>query len=264
MLQITPNTSPKEISDYIARLREKKGNEKATLVVIKKALMFGHNFVVNLLWEEALTYQHLVMNEDAKGESGDLKVRLQNLRKMEEVVKRAGYYIVRFDLEMWKSRLYRFLGRVCDYKGDYKRAVNYYRKSIKLAKFDPEYMENKIPRWLEGEAFISYSLIMLGQTGKGHTLARTVYDKFDSTAEAKNLKQQDLTTWLIWKSGIPIRTINALMDKKIVFNTKEAYEWLNDVEEMLKSVKNKKLWADLKYRMGELNSVKKRLEISNN
>ena len=65
MLQITQKTSPQEISEYIKSLREQRGKEKETLEVINKALGYGHDFVINLFWEEALTYQHILMNDSS-------------------------------------------------------------------------------------------------------------------------------------------------------------------------------------------------------
>jgi len=98
MLSITPSTSPKEISDLIAKLREQKGKEKETLAVIDKAMRYGSDHLVNLFWEKALTYQHLVMNEDSKGDKADAVKRKKNLLAMEQTVKWAKYFIVRYDL----------------------------------------------------------------------------------------------------------------------------------------------------------------------
>lgn len=253
MLQITSKTSHQEISESIGRLREQKGKEKEVLEILSKARVYGFDFVVNNFWELALTYQHLVMNEDAKGDNADSKERISNLFKMEEAVKHAGYFIVRFDQEKWKHRLYRFLGRVSDYKGDYKRAINYYRRSLKCAKEDPEYLENKYPRWLEVMGFLSSSLIMSGEIGKGHTMARDIYEKFDTEKDALFLKQTDYSVWAIWKSGIPIRTINALIDKKVIFDKKEMLAWIADAQKILKPEHN------FDYRLAEIKELKVKL-----
>lgn len=253
MLQITPNSPPKEILQNIVKLREQKGKEKEALQVIEKALVHGHDFVINLLWEEALTYQHLVMNEDAKGEEKDREARSQILWKMEETVGKASYLIVRLDLEWWKHRLYRFWGRVYDYKGDYKKAVKYYKKSLKHSKNDPDYLERRYPRWLEVEALLSYSTIMSGQYGKGHTLAEDTYKKFDTDKNALFLKKSDYLTWAIWKTGVPIRTIGALLDRKVIFDKDIAYDWLSGAEKNL--IPKEKF----DYRIDEIKAVKQRL-----
>lgn len=62
---ITKSTSPEEISKYIFTLREQKGMEKEVLKVINEALSFGHEFIANLFFEEALTNQHLYMNDNS-------------------------------------------------------------------------------------------------------------------------------------------------------------------------------------------------------
>jgi tetratricopeptide (TPR) repeat protein len=200
------------------------------------------------------------MNEDSKGENADRKVRSVYLSKMEEAVKHAGYFIVRFDQERWKHRLYRFLGRVSDYKGDYKRAISYYKKAISYAKIDPEYLEYKYPRWLEVRGFLSASMIMSGETGRGHTLAVETFAIFDTDEDAIFLKKNDYVTWAIWKSGIPIRTINALLDRKVTFDKKEALSWLSQTENIFISPKNNQLWADFQYRKDEMRTLLAKLK----
>jgi tetratricopeptide (TPR) repeat protein len=257
MLQITSKSSPKEISDYIAKLREQKGKEQEVLHLIEKSLSFGHDFVINLFWEKALTNQHLIMNEDAKGESANKKARSHNLLKMEQTVMNAKYYIVRFDLERWKHRLYRFMGRICDYQGDYKRAITYYKKSISYAKIDPEYLEYRYPRWLEVKGFLSFSLIMSGSTSRGYELAWKTFNNFDTDRDAIFLKENDYVTWAIWKSGIPVRTINAFLDKKVTFDRKDAVKWLLQVEALLRGDRN------FKYRKNEVILLRKKLSSTN-
>src|SRR3989344_1674257 len=171
MLRITRSSSPQEITEEIKRLREQKGKEKEVLNIIHKARVFGEDFLVDLFWEEALVYQHLLMNADGKGEAEDKIIRKKNLIEMEKTVKLAKYFIVRYDLYRWSHRLYRFMGRVEDFKGNYNRALNYYRKALKYAREDPDYAKDKLPRWLEVEAFISFSLIMKGGVSKGYKLA---------------------------------------------------------------------------------------------
>jgi len=94
---------------------------------------------------------------------------------------------------------------------------------------------------------------MSGEVGKGHTLAKRVYEKFDTEKEAKNLKRNDYTVWAIWKSGIPIRTINALINKKVTFDIKEALNWLDDAQNILKPKNN------FSYRLEEIKGLRKRL-----
>lgn len=238
-LLITKTTSPEEISEYIKNLREQKGKEKQTLEAINKAFTFGHDFVVNLFFEEALTYQHMVMNDPSNKAA---------LLKMQESVFKAEYYIKKYKLTHWNSRLFRYKGRLSDYKKDYKKAVEFYKKSIYFVKSDSEPF-----RRLELEAFLSYSQIMSGKYDTGYKLARKTYNKFFNSKEGKNLRSYDNQTWGIWASGITIRTINAFLDKKLIFKRGEFENWLFDTEKLLKTKK------DFSYRLDEIKVLKKKL-----
>jgi len=204
MLQITSRTSPLEISEYIKSLREQKGKEKETLEAINKALVFGHDFVINLFWEEALTYQHMVMSN-----SNDKK----SIAKMEESVLKARFYIEKYKLSKWYSRLDRFLGRVCDYKNEFKKSVNFYKKAIKFSKLDSEPFRD-----LELNGFLSYALVMSGKINQGYKLAKKTFDNFGDSPDGKKLKKSDYQAWAIWRSGIAIRTIDAFITKNIDFD----------------------------------------------
>ena len=87
---------------------------------------------------------------------------------------------------------------------------------------------------------------------------KKIYEKFDKTPEGNRLKKKDYVTWAIWKSGIPIRTIKALLDQKREFDKKLMLDWLNEAKKDL-NPKNKKLWSDFSYRRNEIGSAKKKL-----
>jgi hypothetical protein len=178
---------------------------------------------------------------------------------MEQVVADAEYLINKYKLYQWRSRLYRFKGRVADYRNDFEVAIVNYKKAILFAKSDPEYKEKKIPRWLELEAFLSYSVLMSGKR-KGLELSKKIYDRFENTTEGKRLKRADYTTWAIWRTGIPIRTINALFNKKMDFDKEMVINWLKLAEKDLHPAKSVKTWADFGFRKGELNALKKKID----
>lgn len=240
---ITKNTSLEEVYEHIKTLRELRGKEKEVLKIIDSALGFGHDFVVNLFWEEALTYQHMVMNDSSNEKA---------LFQMQESIKKAEFYIKKYKLIHWNSKLYRFKGRFSDYKKEYKRAILYYKKAIKTWKNDPDYKEG-YPRNLELEAFLSYSIIMSGDYDKGYKLAKSTYRKFFDSKQGGDLKSKDYQTWGIWVSGITIRTISAFVDKKLTFNKKEFITWLLETEKLLRPSKN------FSYRLEEIELLKKKL-----
>jgi len=253
MSQITKNSSLAEIRSQIAKLREQKGKEKETLQLIESAFGHGHEFMVNLFWEEALTYQHLVMNEDTKGEGKNSQVRLKNLMKMKDVVGRAKYYIVRFNLTQWKSRMYLFMGKVDDYMGNYNQAIKNYKSSMRHAKFDPETKRNNLPKYLEVEGRLAFSLIMSGKADLGYKLALKTYDKFETDENAIKLRKNDYFTWAVWKSGIVIRTITALLDIKSTIGKIDLKDWLDDAEKTLVPKRS------FSYRLSEVKMLKKML-----
>jgi tetratricopeptide (TPR) repeat protein len=234
-LIITKTTSFEEIRKLIGELRERKGKEKETLKLIQEAQSFGHDFVINLFFEEALTHQHLYMNDNSNKKA---------LFDMEKAVLKASFYVNKYKITDLNSRLFRFMGRVSDYRGQYKKAINYYKKSIKYAKSDPEPF-----RMLEIEAFLSFSTIMSGQFAKGLGIAKSTYKKFISSEEGQKLRKTSYDTWAIWMSGITIRTVNALIDKKVNFDFEETKKWIEDTEKYLD--KNDKF----SYRKGEIKEL---------
>lgn len=239
-LLITKTTSFEEIRQAIGKLREQKGKEKETLRLISESLSFGHDFVINLFFEEALTHQHLYMNDSSNKKA---------LFDMEKAILMASLYVNKYKIIKLNSRLFRFMGRVADYKKQYKKAINYYKKSIKFVNLDPEPF-----RFLELEAFLSYSVMMSGEYSKGLKLAKVVYSKFLKSPEGKKLKINDYNTWVIWMSGVTIRTVNALIEKKVNFNLTEIEVWIKDTEKYL----NQK--GDFSYRKAEIKELWTKLQ----
>ena len=239
-LLITKTTSLEEIRQEIGKLREQKGKEAETLKLINEALLFGHDFVINLFFEEALTHQHLYMNDNS-----DKKA----LSDMEKTILKASFYVNKYKITKLNSRLFRFMGRVADYKRQYKKAISYYKKAIKFVNLDPEPF-----RILELEAFLSYSILMSGDHIKGYKLSKKIYNKFITSPEGKKLMKNDYNTWVIWMSGITIRTIDALTSKKVNFNLIDIENWIKDTEKYLsekdafsyRKMEIEKIWTKLK------------------
>ncbi len=242
LLKITSKTSLQEIVTYIQNIREEKGKEKEVLKTINESLRFGHDFIINLFWEEALTYQHIYMSDSSNTSA---------LSQMENTVIKAKFYIEKYKLIKWNSRLYRFLGRICDYKKQFNKAVFYYKKAVRLVKSDYEPW-----RILELEGFLSHSLIMSGKHTQGMKIFKSVHNKFLDSKIGKFLYKVDHNTWAIWLSGIVIRTINAVIDKKLKLNSEETKAWISLVEEEI-SQKNK-----FEYRREELERLKSRLMLN--
>ncbi len=234
-LLITKTTSLEEIRQNIAKLREQKGKETETLKLINESKSLGHDFVANLFFEEALTYQHIYMNDSSNKEA---------MLNMEKSILEASIYINKYKINKLSSRLFRFMGRVSDYKGQYKKAIGYYKKAIKFVELDPEPF-----RILELEAFLSYSMIMSGDYTKGVKYAKKIYSKFINSSEGIKLMKKDYNTWAIWMSGVTYRTVIALIDRKIHFDRNEIENWIRDTNKYLKGKDN------FSYRRSEIESL---------
>lgn len=238
-MQITSKVAPYEISEYIKILREQKGKEKETLAIIDKSLVYGHDFVINLFWEKALVYQHMFMNDPSNKKL---------LNKMETAILEAKYWIEKNKMIRWYSRLYRFLGRISDYKGRFGESLALYKKSIKFVNKDPEPF-----RILELKAFLNFAETMSGNVGVGYRNAKKLFEDFEVTKVGKELKRKDFFTWAVWRSGITIRTVSVLLDKKYNFEKREIREWI------AKTIKDLEK-GDFGYRKKELKEIEKRLQ----
>lgn len=242
-LLITKSTSPEEIIKVISKLREQKGKESEVLKVINEALSFGHEFVTNLFFEEALTNQHLYMN-DSKNKKA--------LLEMQKSILKAGFYINKYNLTKWQSRYFRFLGRIEDYKRNFTKAISFYKKSIKYISLDPEPF-----RTFELKGFLAYATLMSGQVEKGYKYSLKVYLEYENTKSGKELKKKDYFTWEVWRSGVAMRTINALLDKKVNFDLNKFKKWIEEVEKEL-NIKG----YDFSYRKAELQELKEKLKFN--
>jgi hypothetical protein len=239
-LLITKSTSPEEVTKFISVLREQKGKEKEVLKIINEALLFGHEFVTNLFFEEALTNQHLYMNDN-----GNKKALID----MQNSVLKAGFYINKFNVTKWQSRLFRFLGRIEDYKKNFKKAIFYYKKSIKYVSSDFEPF-----RIFELEGFLAYATIQSGKIKNGFNLSKKVFNKFITSKTALSLKKNNFTTWTIWFSSVVINTYNALLDQNVNFDLEISKKWVKIAEDELNSKKDEFL-----YRKKEISNLKTRI-----
>jgi tetratricopeptide (TPR) repeat protein len=261
---ISPKTSPEKVMKAIAFLRESKGGEEQAIEIVNKALDTAHDYVVTLHLEKALIFQHEVMEERNKPISKqDKKKTAKYIKKMVESTEEAEVYVKRYGLKRWQSRIYRFLGRAADYDKDYPKAIKYYKKAIKFAKDDSEYILEKIPRWLEYEAFLAYSILMSGEIEKGLKMSKEVYKKFIDTKEGKFLKKKDFPTWAIWITGIPIRVGFWFIENGEGISKEDLLKWLKSTEGYLKIPTGSERWigkVDFQFRKNEIVAIKKKLE----
>ena len=253
------NLSLKEISKKVMQAREIVGNQKRTVSVLDQAIDTVQDFIVNLYLEKASLFQLVYMEERDKLDKGNRKLMKLALKNLEEVVDLTQKHVTANGLDRWQSRVNRFYGRVRDYQEKYDEAIDFYKRALKFAKVDPEYKKEKTPRWLEYEAFIAYDVMKIGQTNKGLALSRALYNRFATGADGKFLKRKDYTTWAIWRTGVAIRAVEALINSGKKFDKKDALSWLAECEEILNPPKSIKTWADFKYRKNEIEALRKQL-----
>jgi tetratricopeptide (TPR) repeat protein len=251
----------------LASLREKKGMEEVSLRLadglIKAAVELGlHDDVLQLMGEKFLSYQHKVMNQDSLPESQrDIAARREAIEMMSETARTIAKYVDENGLEGEKPRSYRNAGRASDYMGDYQTAIEYYKKAIAI--YDPQ--ENQMVRSnrLEILGFLAFSQIMSGDIKGGVELAEQTFDRFNNSEEGLDRKEADYYTWAVWASGIPIRTVSALLLTKALPADKKmwAEEWLRKAEAMMAFPDGSDTWGDknFEYRKNELKKVREGL-----
>lgn len=258
--KISLSTSPQEILEIIKVYREKKNKSKETLELIDKTINTTQNYIVDLYFERAHVFQLMYMTERDKLEGRDEKKMANALQNMEKHTEIARNYIVENKLNGWFHRLYRFLGKVSEYKKNYKKAIEFYKESLKYWRQDPEVITKKLPRNLELEGFLASSLIMSGKTEKGLKMAKDVYKKYEITKEGRNLKAKDYTTWAIWRTGCVIYVTRGLLERKLNLERAKILKWLDEADRFLHPKKSVNTWADFQFRRDEISALRARLK----
>ena len=73
----------------------------------------------------------------------------------------------------------------------------------------------------------------------------------------------DYYTWAVWASGIPIRTVDALINTGRLSDKQWAKDWIDEAESLLTIPKNDKTWGDkdFSYRKDEIETVRAKLDL---
>ena len=257
------DSSPEAVLRQIALLREDSTKGDETLALINRAINTAHDYVITLLNERFLEYQHRVMDLIAKPEEEKTdSIMRSSLETMREAALDMQEYAAENSLTRWESRVYRNLGRVADYSGNYAEAIEYYSQAIDTAGEDPEVKEKGVPRQLELQAFMYFSTIKSGKVKEGTDKSRKLYEAFEISPEGKKLREMDYATWAIWRTGIVYRTVNALLDaQSSALRMDEMKMWVMDSEKLLYPPPDVKVWVDFSYRKTEFENTKMRLGI---
>lgn len=158
--------------------REKKGTSEVLIPHIRKVReevekLGETSTVVQLYQEEFLSAQHMVMEEKAKKLKANPFRAAKGMFIMETTSKVMEKYTEGNGENLdpvIKARVYRFLGRYADYKGQFGKSETYYRKGLEY--FDQSTKPEERFNRLEFLGFLSYSLIKQGKTEEGVSLAQ--------------------------------------------------------------------------------------------
>jgi len=219
--------------------REKKGTSETLIPHIQKireeAEKLGEkSTVLQLYQEEFLSAQHMVMEEKDKRLRANPIRAAKGMFMMESTSKTMEEYAEvngeNLDPAI-KARVYRFLGRNADHKGQYKKSEQFYRKGLEYFDHSTKPEERFIR--LEFLGFLSYSLIKQGKTAEGIELAQQTLKYFDDSDEGKWLKESNYYAWAVWKSGIEIRTAEHIAKTKDSGHTDLAKDFLADAGSIL-------------------------------
>ncbi|HBC73049.1 hypothetical protein A2379_01055 [Candidatus Amesbacteria bacterium RIFOXYB1_FULL_47_13] len=259
MAVITLDTSPREMLRQVAKAREVVAGESHTRKLIDGSLAILHDTVVTLYLEKTHLIQLMMMTERDKPNANKALIK-QFLNNWGKALTEAQNYVEQFILTRWNSRIFRYRGRLMDARGQYAAAVGLYKKSLQGVKLDPEYIDRRVPRWLEIEAFIAYSTLASGKTKKGLELSEKIYKKFD-LSEGLELKKDDYATWAIWKSGIAIRVGQAYMAKKFDMDMDKYKKWLAEAEKLFTPPPGVIVWVDFGFRKNEIAAIRRELNL---
>jgi len=220
--------------------REKKGTSEVLIPHIRKVRgevekLGETSTVVQLYQEEFLSAQHMVMEEKAKKMRANPFRAAKGMFIMEATSKVMEKYTEENSENLdpvIRARIFRFLGRYVDYKGQFGKSETYYRKG--LAYFDQSTKPEEKFNRLEFLGFLSYSLIKQGKMEEGISLAQQTLKDFDESDEGKWLKDNNYYAWAVWKSGIEIRTSEHIVKTKDFRCADLAKVFLADSENILK------------------------------
>jgi len=228
-----------EILADIAVKREVKGSSETLIPYIRQiqkeaGKLDEKSVVLQLYQEEFLSAQHMVMEEKSKGFGANPLRAAKGMLFMEITSKNMEKYTEENDVNLdpfIKARVYRFLGRYADYRGQFGRSEVNYRKGLEY--FDQSTKQEERFNRLEFLGFLSYSLIKQGKTQEGLDLAQQTLKDFDNSEEGKWLKENNYYAWAVWKSGIEIRTAEHVAKTKDSGHIDLAKDLLEDAGSIL-------------------------------
>jgi hypothetical protein len=246
----------------VGMIREKSGYEKEGLyladILRKSATELGlHDDAFHLILEQSLIWQHIAMEERDKPEDQKNAEREKEaIQMMDSTANEAEKYHQTYGLEHLRGDSLRFLGKVAEYKGEHKDALNLYRESKRSFLGFPEGDRRRV-RWIEVQGFEASSLIMNGEVENGIQLAKETWNSYNNI-------DLDPYTSKVWQSGVAIGVVRALLATNNVqsFGIDQARKWLSDAEGLLVLPEDLESWGDKNFtiRKKEIKKLKSELD----
>lgn len=259
---VTKENLPDILRDIGVR-REEKGSSEMLLprihsVRAEAEKMGEKTTVLQLYQEEFLCAQHMVMEE----REGLKKLKINPIRAakglllMKETASKMDEYWGKNKDEIDKNtgmRVLRFLGRFEDeITRNYKKSEGYYKEGISYFE-SVDKVENRVNS-LELRGLLSFSLLKQGRVEEGLKISEEVLDDFDNSEDGKWLKENNYSTWVVWKSGIEIRNSENILNKNVQNGKVLADKMLQDAETILRKPDNEN--GAFQLRLDELDRVK--------
>ena len=259
-LILTPENT-NSVLQHIGNEREQKGKSELLIPKIdnlrQQAEKIGDfNTALILFQEKMLCSQHLIM--EAKTEKKPTKATKGLFlagKTAKEMINFQQIHQDKID-PIISVRTDRFLGRYYDQIKRFKKSEQLYKKGLDFFKslepVDQRYNQ------LEFSGFLAFSKLKQKKPEWFNLTIKTLSD-FDKSSEGIWLRNNDYYTWAVWKSGVEIRTSDALLNTQ---HQKEYQEninlWIRDADSILIMPDGNRNIFQL--RLDELNAVKAKLK----
>jgi len=259
LILTTENTA--SVLQHIGQEREQKGKSEQLIPQIdnlRQQAEKNNDFTTALVLfqEKMLCSQHLIM--EAKTEKNPTKATkglFLTDKTAKEMIDFQQAHQDKID-PITSARTDRFLGRYYDRLHQFKKSEQLYQKGLdffnSLESVDQKYNQ------LEFSGFLAFSKLKQKKTDWFDLTTQTL-SNFDKSPEGIWLRNTDYYTWAVWKSGIEIRTSDALLNTKYQKKyQKNINFWIKDADSILTMPDGNRNVFQL--RLDELNAVKAKLK----
>ena len=117
----------------------------------------------------------------------------------------------------------------------------------------------------EISAFLSHSLIMMGEIEEAINLAVRAWNGFFISEDGVELRKHDYYTWAIWASAAPVNIWEGILESEATIDIgtkKRLRTMLSEADKLLKFPNGKRVTdKDFRIRKGEIAQLRKRIRV---